>query len=135
MCICNNCFIDYLSIYFYFIFLSLSLSPPLPVIPELTANTIIASTALIGDSITLHCSITGAGLKYTWSRQDGVPLSTLETPTLYNVTYDSAGVYQCTASNLAGNETQIHNVTIQGKRVGGEWEIKKGREWERESKT
>ncbi|XP_019856447.1 PREDICTED: uncharacterized protein LOC109584985 isoform X1 [Amphimedon queenslandica] len=83
-------------------------------IPKLTANSTIASTVLIGESITLHCSITGTDLKYTWSRQDGVPLSSLKALTLHNVCYTSTGLYRCTASSLAGNESQIHYLTVQG---------------------
>ena len=120
-----------------------SLSPTLPpspfllsVIPQLIGDSTVDATVMAENDITIYCSINGTGLKYTWLRQDSrpLPLSALITDdvlTLFNVSYATAGVYTCTGSNIAGNTSQYHNITVEGERRG-EGGIQRKGVWEKE---
>ena len=119
------------------LFLSLSPSPFfLSVIPQLIGDSTVDATVMAENDITIYCSINGTGLKYTWLRQDSrpLPLSALITDdvlTLINVSYATAGVYTCTGSNIAGNTSQYHNITVEGERRG-EGGIQRKGVWEKE---
>lgn len=100
----------------------------------------VDATVRAENNITINCSINGTGLKYTWLRQDSrpLPLSALITDdvlTLFNASYATAGVYTCTGSNIAGNTSQYHNITVEGERRGGGGNIEEGSVGERNGRS
>lgn len=73
-------------------------------------------------NLTIDCNITGVRLEYIW-RHDGVILSESDRVDfdsgllrITNTRFSDSGSYSCFAKNKAGNATQIHNLTIFGKK-------------------
>ena len=73
-----------------------------------------------GSDILLVCNITGTGLEYVWSfngnavKESGRRVLQNGSLLIMRAQFSDAGSYVCTASNLAGNASQQHNLTVFG---------------------
>ena len=84
-------------------------------------NTPVIHSVVQTDSVaTLVCNATGLGLTYTWLF-NARPLQETsrsalngENLTITGITFSDTGDYVCTASNKAGNVSQVHSLTVIG---------------------